>query len=422
MIPHHWKRAAADNGSADPNLDVRPNRSANTLLGSIRGLMASGAAARDDAIGELVAGLGGSKTNVYSVATNEGLIDIATGINGVPAAITSPFLLRLSFDTTLTGSGTNAPHLTIDGFDCGPILRRDGSALADGDLVKGVPVLVIGDMAQSTDTKVTRVRVLDLTPSDLQIGPVGQCRLVFTNANTVTLLPIGAGRLVVNGSLVTVPAGGVTLNSGGLLAVDPTTLGPLYYVYAYVGASGLTLEASTTGHVTGANGVEVKSGDATRTLVGMVVLDGTAGTQGTFADTVTKRYVASYFSRQPKIMRSPIASASTASTTAVELSTSLRLPFLTWGDEFVRMVAQGTSYSSADSAYLYLLAGIDGSPDPNIQVLMQAAGVGPGTYAANAALENENIFSEGYHYFTPMARVGSATAFYTLSSIASVRA
>ena len=128
MIPHHWKRAAADNGSADPNLDVRPNRSANTLLGSIRGLMASGAAARDDAIGELVAGLGGSKTNVYSVATNEGLIDIATGINGVPAAITSPFLLRLSFDTTLTGSGTNAPHLTIDGFDCGPILRRDGSA------------------------------------------------------------------------------------------------------------------------------------------------------------------------------------------------------------------------------------------------------------------------------------------------------
>ena len=61
MTPHHWKRAPADNGAADPNADVRPNRPGNTVLGSIRGLMATAAAARDDAIGELVASLGTSK-------------------------------------------------------------------------------------------------------------------------------------------------------------------------------------------------------------------------------------------------------------------------------------------------------------------------------------------------------------------------
>lgn len=170
MIPHHWNRAAADNGSADPNADLRPSRPANTVLGSIRGLMATGAAARDDAIGELVATLGAN--NVYSVQSNEGLIDIATGINGVPAAITKPFLLRLSFGTALTGTATNVPHLVVDGFDCGPILRNDGTPLTDGDLTLVRPVLVLGDMAATTDTKVTRVRVVDLVPSQYgQVAP-----------------------------------------------------------------------------------------------------------------------------------------------------------------------------------------------------------------------------------------------------------
>ncbi|WP_305547430.1 hypothetical protein [Methylobacterium sp. NEAU K] len=127
--------------------------------------METEALARDDDLGELVATLGAS--NVYSVSTNEGLIDITTGINGVPAAITKPFLLRLLFGTALSGSATNVPHLKVDGFDCGPILRRSGAALADGDLVAGTPVLVLADMAASTDTKVTRVRVLDLVSSDL---------------------------------------------------------------------------------------------------------------------------------------------------------------------------------------------------------------------------------------------------------------
>lgn len=165
MIPHHWNRAAADNGSADPNADLRPGRPANTVLGAIRGIMATGAAARDDAIGELVATLGAN--NVYGVLTNEGLIDRDTGINGIPAAITKPFLLRLSFATALTGAAANVPHLVVDGYNCGPILDSGGGAIADGDLTPSRSLLVLGDMASPTDTQVTRVRVLDTLPSDM---------------------------------------------------------------------------------------------------------------------------------------------------------------------------------------------------------------------------------------------------------------
>ncbi|MBE7196590.1 MAG: tail fiber protein [Parafilimonas terrae] len=159
--------------------------------------MATVALARDDDLGTLVASLG--PNNIYSVSTNEGLIDITTGINGVPAAITKPFLLRLTFYPNLTGSAANVPHLKVDGFDCGPILNSYGSAVADGDLLAR-PVLVLGDMAAATDTKVTRARVLDLLPSDIAAlagnsFPIGGI-LPFSGQNIPT------GFLIANGAIL----------------------------------------------------------------------------------------------------------------------------------------------------------------------------------------------------------------------------
>lgn len=163
--PHHWSETAANNGSSDPNADLRPGRPANTVLGAIRGLMKTVALARDDDLGGLVATLGAN--NRLSVSTNEGLIDINTGINGVPAAITKPFTIAVTFSAAPTGVTTTPPHLVVDGFDCGPILHADGSALADGDLTTGRIFHVLGDMATSTDTKVTRVRCLEISPNEI---------------------------------------------------------------------------------------------------------------------------------------------------------------------------------------------------------------------------------------------------------------
>jgi len=163
--PHHWSETAADNGSSDPNADLRPGRPANTVLGAIRGLMETVALARDDDLGGLVATLGAN--NRLSVTTNEGLIDIATGVNGIPAAITKPFAIALTFSAAPTAVATTPPHLFVDGFDCGPVLHADGSALADGDLTTGRIYHVLGDMAASTDTKVTRVRCLEISPAEI---------------------------------------------------------------------------------------------------------------------------------------------------------------------------------------------------------------------------------------------------------------
>lgn len=91
----------------------------------------------------------------------------------------------------------------------------------------------------------------------------GQCELTFPNPN-IRLIPKGGASLVIDGTARSVPSGGVDLAPTGL---TPDTL---YRIYASWSGSAIVLEASTTGHTLHTNGVRIKSGDATRTLVGLV--------------------------------------------------------------------------------------------------------------------------------------------------------
>ncbi|MFH0351023.1 MAG: hypothetical protein ACHBMF_03690, partial [Chromatiales bacterium] len=68
-----------------------------------------------------------------------------------------------------------------------------------------------------------------------------------------------------------IPAAGVALSNSGLL---PNTN---YYTYAYWSGSAIGLEASTTGHSADANsGLDIKTGDSTRTPVGWLRTGGSS--------------------------------------------------------------------------------------------------------------------------------------------------
>ncbi|MEB2654919.1 hypothetical protein SOP89_26500, partial [Pseudomonas siliginis] len=116
-----------------------------------------------------------------------------------------------------------------------------------------------------------------------QLGQVGhgQCRLSYVSGTQLKLSPYNGNNLIINGVPQQIPSAGVTLANTGLAASTK------YYVYAYMNAGTMTLEAVTTAHATGTNGVEQKSGDATRTLVGMILTDGS--TPGQFVDTPANR-------------------------------------------------------------------------------------------------------------------------------------
>lgn len=152
----------------------------------------------------------------------------------------------------------------------------------------------------------------------------GQCRLSVTGSTSIKLSQYDGTNLIISGIVCQIPTGGVFLSNSGLAA--NTT----YYVYAHMGPGVMTLEASTTGHGTGTNGVEVKSTDVSRTLVGMIRTNGSAQ----FVDTTAQRFCINWFNRRAlSCNRGFGANRSTSSSTPVEISSGERAEFLTWGDE-----------------------------------------------------------------------------------------
>jgi hypothetical protein len=97
-------------------------------------------------------------------------------------------------------------------------------------------------------------------------------------------------------------------------------------------------------HVTDASGVEVRSGNSTRTLVGMVWMDGNSQ----FADIA----LVSWFSRKHKTKRTAESSnPTTTSTSYVNLDTARDIIFVTWGDETALALAMA-AVSNTQAKYV----------------------------------------------------------------------
>lgn len=174
----------------------------------------------------------------------------------------------------------------------------------------------------------------------------GQCRLTKSGANLLLSRYNGLG-LTINGVTYAIPSAGVTL--------APTSLTPstLYYIYAYMNAGVMTLEAVTTGHSADtASGMEIKTGDATRTLVGMAQV----ATGPAWQDTATNRYVLSWFNRRELQGVVPIASdVSTPSLSLVEVEVTWRPAFLAWNGDVVKFKANGAFTANIASTVLTAL-------------------------------------------------------------------
>lgn len=229
----------------------------------------------------------------------------------------------------------------------------------------------------------------------------GQCRLAKSGSDLV-LSPFNGNKLIIGGSVQTVPSAGVSLAATGM------TPGSLYYIYAYMNDDIMSLEASTTGHSTdAATGVEIKTGDATRTLVGMAQpITGPA-----WVDTDTQRYVASWFNRSPRRLRNAFtANRSTSSTTPVELNSEIRCSFLCWGDEAVRSVFGGSFYNSGGAVATMGAIGYDGA------VSYDTAYTGTGSTFTLMAVAGHRVLSEGSHFVTALGWASSGTGNYVGSN------
>ncbi|MEJ8813384.1 hypothetical protein WKW77_20015 [Variovorax ureilyticus] len=199
----------------------------------------------------------------------------------------------------------------------------------------------------------------------------------------------GGNGLTINGVAYAIPAAGVTLAPAAL------SVGTTYYIYAYMNAGTMTLEASTTTHATDtASGMEIKSADASRTLVGMArIVTGPA-----WVDTAAQRFVLSWFN--PRTITAyntlPSNAGPTSTTTPIELNGGGRVEFLCFANDPCYCSSNFVVITSG-SVVAISQVGLDGTSTPITTALGQ--GFAGGNYA--------NVFpngplnpSEGYHYAT----------------------
>lgn len=239
-----------------------------------------------------------------------------------------------------------------------------------------------------------------------QVGH-GQCRLVVTSTTNIRLNPFNGRNLIINGIPQQVPSSGVNLTNGSLSA------NTFYYIYAFMNSGVMALEASATGHSADATtGVEIKTGDATRTLVGALSTDSGA----LFQQSGANMLVISYFNR-----RSLVATNSTASGTGfnsssfTEITSAIRVNFISWADEFVEGSFSGSIFNSTTGALTEVCLFLDGVAFGNLSNFAMS-----GQTISNVSVTSmsaKTVTENAVHVCSPFGRVSSGNGSLNASPI-----
>jgi len=273
-------------------------------------------------------------------------------------------------------------------------------------LVIGVMVgLLVG---QETIQSATREVVDTDSPQTLSnktfvnVGVSGSGRFVYVSSSELQFRPYNGNRIEIGGVGRRIPAAGVSFATSGL------TANTTYYAYVWWDTSTTSMkgELSTTGHITDADvGMEVKSGDATRTLVGMARTNGS----GQFVDSASQQFVRSWFN--PVVGHGQTfftASHTTTSNAFVEINSEIRFEFVIFANEVVHATACGDVRNNSVGQNTGTAIGFDG-------VVPEDGEMAPSEAIVNArmALSVTTIKSglaEGYHYATVLGFSGNTSA------------
>lgn len=231
---------------------------------------------------------------------------------------------------------------------------------------------------------------------DLFVKGLAQCYFQYTNTTTCTLVRKNGALIQIDGELHQIPAAGVTLGLGGL------SPGTLYYVYAYDNAGTLTLEASPTGHAAsttaGNEGMRIKSGDDSRTLVGMIY---TTGSTQFFV-----HWVISYWNPTRRVYSVTEGSAPTTSSTGSWVAIGTAVYFLYFSGHPIPQPTIQAPVDNTGANMSYLAAYLDG-----LTSVAVAAGVAA-TYESFIVHGSNQTPSEGLRYYRAYGIVNAGTATY----------
>ena len=156
-------------------------------------------------------------------------------------------------------------------------------------------------------------------------GAPGAGKLIFASATTLAFQPYNGNQVKIAGQWVPFSSATQATNSAAFINGVSGSLAPntTYFVYVFNSNGTVVIDFSTTTHGTstaaGNVGTEVKAGDESRSLIGMIRTTATGG----FNDNFQQRFVASWFNRAWKAFEVNFNNISTTSTTDTVLSTNM---------------------------------------------------------------------------------------------------
>lgn len=240
-----------------------------------------------------------------------------------------------------------------------------------------------------------------------------------------------------NGRYLPVKTGGVwqlrDIGSGGISSGNPTTgsnfvngvgsqalvANTTYLVTVFDNSGTLTFDFLTTlTHAKdGTTGVEIKNGDDTRTVVGLIRTNATPN----FADGNALMGIVSWYNRMNKTIVNPFtANRTTTSGTFTEVNTEIRANFVCWGDEAVALAISGSSNVDTSGVLIHTSMAIDSTSAAEEASTRFYQPPAPSADAGLGITRNK-VLSEGFHFVTLIGAVGGGTGVWYGSGSAGQR-
>jgi len=237
------------------------------------------------------------------------------------------------------------------------------------------------------------------------VGPTFSGKLSVTSTTQLTFSPYKGDVIKIGGVVYQIPSAGIT--TGG--TTSGLSANSNYYVYVFNNSGTLNMEISATGHATSSTagniGTEIKTGDDTRSLVGMVRTNGS--TQ--FVDSAATRYLINWFNRKPKYA-SNTQSGSVTLNTYTTLTGGTDPAFLAWNGDSVMLAASGYGSNTNVGAIQYFALGILGTITGNSDV--QDQGSTAGYFCAFAITDAYEISGDGRYTLTAHGAASAGTSTY----------
>jgi hypothetical protein len=238
--------------------------------------------------------------------------------------------------------------------------------------------------------------------------------LSYVSATSLKFVPYLGNYVRLNGALRAIPASGlVGLNNTSVfvngVAAQNLVANTTYLVFLFDNAGTLTADFRTgathaTSTTIGNEGVEILTGDDTRSLIGQCR---TNASSQFFLDGQNIA-VLSWFNRRPRSGQGVFtASRTTTTTTYVELHSEIRVNFLCWSDP-VQIGLGGSMNNSVAGGAVSALANIDGTI--NLDGGSTSVSAGAGGWVPTPGNSIWTPTSEGWHYATYFGCPNTGTA------------